>query len=120
MYVASHADHRCTRSEISDYFNLSEEHLRKVIHNLSQWGYLNTFSGRNGGFEMAKALKNINLGQLIRKTENQITMFDCESQDCRLLPSCSLNKVLHQAQLAFFNTLDKLMNDKKTLQLLKS
>jgi len=123
MYVASHLDQRCTRHDISDFFSLSEEHLRKVIHQLSLWGYLNTYSGRNGGIELAMPLDKINIGQLIRKTEKQITMFDCKTNECRLLPSCSLNQILQKAQQEFYkeletHTLDSLLNDKKTLHLL--
>lgn len=123
LYVASHSEHRCTRQEIAAYFDLSVEHLRKVIHQLNLWGYLTTFSGRSGGIELAKPAAEINLGEVISKTEKQITMFDCKGQDCRLLPSCSLNKVLYQAQQAFFaelqqHTLEDLLGDQKTWKLL--
>lgn len=123
MYVATHTEHRCTRIEVADYFDLSVEHLRKVIHQLNLLGYLNTFSGRSGGIELASDAKNINLGKVIRHTENQIAMFDCETQNCRLLPSCSLNNILYQAQEAFFKELEKhtlgsLLEDKSTRDLL--
>lgn len=124
MYVASHTEQRCTRNEIAEYFDLSVEHLRKVIHQLNILGYLNTFSGRNGGIEMAMSAKDIKLGDVIRNTEKQIAMFDCEGQNCRLLPSCSLNHVLYEAQQAFFNELEKhnlenLIENKETWRLLK-
>lgn len=123
MYVASHPQQRCTRNNISKYFTQSDEHLRKVIHQLSQWGYLNTFAGRNGGVELAKPLNEINIGKLIRQTENQITLFDCKTNGCRLLASCSLNHALQKAQQVFFAelekvTLDNLLENKKTYHLL--
>lgn len=123
LYVAAHSDKRCTRQEIADYFDLSVEHLRKVIHQLNLWGYLATFAGRSGGIELAKPASEINLGEVIAKTEKQITMFDCKGQDCRLLPSCSLNHVLHKAQQQFFeelkrHTLDDLIDNKETWNLL--
>ena len=124
LYVASHKEHRCTRLEVAEYFSLSVEHLRKVIHQLNLWGYLATFSGRNGGIELAKPPNKINLGEVVSKTENQITMFDCKSQNCRLLPSCSLNHILFKAQQSFFNelkqyTLEDLIDDKETWKLLR-
>lgn len=123
LYVASHPEQRCTRLEIAEYFNLSVEHLRKVIHQLNLWGYLATFSGRNGGIELAKNASEINIGEVISKTEKQMTMFDCKNQNCRLLPSCSLNHILYQAQQSFFqelhqHTLASLLDNKKTLSLL--
>jgi len=124
LYVASHKEHRCTRIEIAEYFDLSVEHLRKVIHQLNLWGYLTTFSGRNGGVELAKRASEINLGEVISKTEKQITMFDCESQNCRLLPSCSLNHILYKAQQRFFDelnqhTLEDLLSNETTFNLLR-
>lgn len=123
LYVASHRDHRCTRLEIANYFNLAVEPLRKVIHQLHLWGYIHTFAGRSGGIELAKPAAEINLGVLIKQTEKQISLFDCKGQQCRLLPSCSLNRVLHQAQQCFFAelqryTLADLLEDKATWKLL--
>lgn len=124
LYVASHTDHRCTRVEIAEYFNLAVEPLRKVIHQLNKWGYVNTYSGRNGGLELAVPANEINLGDLIFKTEKQIDMFDCANQNCRLLPSCSLNRIMQKAEHAFFDTLrtqtlGDLVNNKETLVLLQ-
>lgn len=119
LYVAAHKEQRCTRLEIAHYFNLSVEPLRKVIHQLNLSGYLVTFTGRNGGIELAKPAKTINIGTVIRQTEKQLTMFDCEQQQCRLLPSCSLNHILYKAQQSFFAeleqyTLSDLLADKET------
>lgn len=124
MYVATHSEQRCTRNEIGEYFDLSVEHLRKVIHQLHLLGYLNTFPGRNGGIELATKPENINLGNIIRSTEKQIAMIDCEGQNCRLLPSCSLNHILLKAQQAFFDELEKyslesLIENKETWNLLQ-
>lgn len=124
LYVASHKEQRCTRAEVASYFNLPLEPLRKVIHQLNLWGYLSTFAGRSGGIELAKPSSEICLGEVIRLTEKQVTMFDCETQHCRLLPSCSLNHVLDTAQQAFFAVLDQytlaeLAEDKGTWELLR-
>ena len=123
MYVVAHPEHRCTRTEIAEYFSLSVEHLRKVIHQLHLWGYLKTFPGRNGGIELARSAQDINLGDLVRKTEKQMTMYDCQGHNCRLLPSCSLNRVLARAQEAFLHelgkhSLDSLVTSKGTYDLL--
>lgn len=107
MYVAAHQDKRCTRVEIAAYFDLSVDHLRKVIHQLNLWGYLQTFPGRAGGFELGKPATEINIGQLIEQTEQQKHLFDCQGQACRLLPACRLNQVLHEAQQAFFESLQQ-------------
>lgn len=124
LYVAAHKEQRCTRLEIATYFTLSVEPLRKVIHQLNLWGYLVTFAGRNGGIELAQPAEEINIGKLIRQTEKQLALFDCNQQQCRLLPSCSLNHVLYKAQQCFFDELEKysladLVDDKATWELLR-
>lgn len=107
MYVAVRPEQRCTRVEVAEYFDLSVDHLRKVIHHLSQWGYLQTYSGRAGGFELGKEAKDINIGELIKKTENQKCLFDCLGQKCHLVPECALKVALSEAQHEFFAVLGR-------------
>ena len=104
MYAAS-MDRRVTNQEITETFNASKDHLRKVIHALSGWGYINTFPGRNGGIELASAPEDIPLGELIRKCEKG-PIIDCKGQQCILLPRCSLLNVLNKAESSFYKTLN--------------
>jgi len=123
LYCASHTNQRITRKQITEYFDLSDEHLRKVIHHLSQMQFIHTYAGRNGGFELARPASKINIGDVIKQTENQTSMFNCSGQQCRLLSCCSLSQILMEAQQQFFNSLSRhsladLIADKKTFKLL--
>ncbi len=77
MYLALKDNSKCTISEISDSYNISKEHLRKVVHNLSKEGYLKTNTGRTGGLLLAKAASEIFVGEIVRKTEEDFKLVQC-------------------------------------------
>ncbi|GGK67280.1 RrF2 family transcriptional regulator [Amphritea balenae] len=107
FYVATHSDQLSTLAEISNYYDISIEHLRKVVHALSKSGYLQTFRGKNGGIRLALPPEEINIGQLIQQSEGNSPLIDCTSQDCRIRNVCSFQGILAEAQQAFISTLSK-------------
>ena len=104
MYTASQ-QRRVTNQEVTSAFNASKDHLRKVIHALSGWGYIDTFPGRSGGIELGRDAEEILLGELVRKCESG-PLIDCLGQECILLPKCSLLGALNDAEAEFYKTLD--------------
>ena len=107
FYVATNNDRLTTLPEISGYYSISIEHLRKVVHCLAKSGYLKTFRGKNGGIQLAMQSDDINIGTVIGMSEGLKPLVDCESQKCCLIPVCSLQDVLAEAQDAFMNSLRK-------------
>jgi Rrf2 family nitric oxide-sensitive transcriptional repressor len=93
---------------ISEAFNISQNHLVKVVHKLSQLGYLDTFKGRGGGFRLAMEPADINIGELVRKTE-RFAIVECLSPgggSCCITGFCQLKGALAKAQQAFLGVLD--------------
>lgn len=105
FFVASNNDRLTTLSEIAQFYDISIEHLRKVVHALSKSGYLKTFRGKNGGIQLAKPPLEINVGEVVALSEGATSLVDCLSQNCRLMACCSLQSVFHEAQMAFFDSL---------------
>ncbi|MCP4596198.1 Rrf2 family transcriptional regulator [Neptuniibacter sp.] len=105
FYTATNSDRLVTLSEIASYYDISIEHLRKVVHALSKTGYLDTYRGKNGGIKLAKATGEINLGDLIAQAEGNEPLINCAQQSCRLTGFCTLQGVLGQAQQAFMSVL---------------
>ncbi len=105
FFVASNNDRLTTLSEIAQFYDISIEHLRKVVHALSKSGYLKTFRGKNGGIQLAKPPLEINVGEVVALSEGATPLVDCLSQNCRLVACCSLQSVFHEAQMAFFDSL---------------
>lgn len=109
MYLAVQPD-RTTLfriSEITEVFDLSPNHVSKIVHHLGKLGYLETIRGKMGGFRLGKPAGEINLGQLIRSLENSLTPIDCSKPYCRFTPTCQLKGVLAQAVEAYLTVLDQ-------------
>ncbi|MGB0205184.1 MAG: RrF2 family transcriptional regulator [Neptuniibacter sp.] len=101
FYVASNEDRLVTLSEIASYYEISVEHLRKVVHALSKSGYLDTYRGKNGGIKLAKPSSEINLAKVVGQAEGNEPLINCSQQKCCLTGFCTLQGVLAQAQQAF-------------------
>jgi len=79
----------------------------KVVQSLNNLGYLETTRGKNGGIRLKIPAKNINLGELIRQTENDLALVEClgQSNQCVIAPVCQLKKVFTKAMESFFQVL---------------
>ncbi|KAA0948465.1 Rrf2 family transcriptional regulator [Sporosarcina sp. ANT_H38] len=98
-----------TVQEISDTYNISRNHLTKVVHELGKMGLIETIRGRGGGIRMKVEPKNINVGELVRMTEDDFHLVECfnsESNSCILSPVCRLKGILHEALNAYLAVLD--------------
>ena len=110
IYLGIHRDRRVTISEISDSYDISRNHLVKVVHQLANNGWITTIRGKSGGMHLAFPPEQINIGTIIRQTEphmNLLECFDKANDNCIISPSCSLKKTLHQARKAFMDVLDQ-------------
>lgn len=105
LYLSVRLDERSTLGQISEFFDISLEHLRKVVHRLSKMGIINTFQGKGGGIELAFKPEDINVGDVLEQLEGQHPIIDCSKIDCRLSPICTLSFALNKAQTAFFDSL---------------
>lgn len=108
IYSAIHPKKIVTVGELAEIYEISRNHLTKVIHYLGQQGYVETLRGKGGGIKLAKNAQSINLGKLIRDTEKSSFLAECfnqESCDCKILPACRLTGILKEAQDAFYKVL---------------
>ena len=98
-----------TTKEISTHYQISNKHLMKVVYDLNVKGYLETVRGKNGGIRLGRAPEDINLGALIRETETDSALVECQTPEghCRISSSCRLRNVLEEALGAFLAVLDR-------------
>ncbi|MCK0153445.1 Rrf2 family transcriptional regulator [Alcanivorax sp. S6407] len=96
-----------TVQEIARRYDISANHVAKVAQTLTQLGYINSLRGRGGGLVLARTPDSINLGTLVRETEN-LKLLDCfgENSQCAIEPACKLKNMFMQAQQAFLKVLD--------------
>lgn len=103
IYIALRQE-SCTIKDITEAYGISNNHMIKIIHNLSKLGLIHTIRGKNGGILMAADPKTINLGQLIDQLEPHFDLVPCfnpSKANCCIAPVCRLKGVLHEAQTAF-------------------
>jgi Rrf2 family nitric oxide-sensitive transcriptional repressor len=108
MYLASHPDRLVNIKEIADAYGISKNHLMKIIYQLGKHGYIETIRGRNGGIRLGMNPQDINLGGLVRITEEDFNIVECFSDHntCPISPVCTLRGVLNKALSAFLQVLD--------------
>lgn len=95
--------------EISSFYNISNNHLSKVVYELGKLGMIETVRGRNGGIRLAKEPAHINIGAIVRHTESPINLVECfdeASNTCKLSPACKLKFVLNEALNSYLKVLD--------------
>jgi len=97
-----------TIKDIAQTFGISKAHLMKVVNDLGQKGYLDTVRGRNGGIRLMRKPRDINIGQVVRDTEEQLAIIGClEGKGyCPIQRVCVLRGVLSDATEAFLAVLD--------------
>ena len=96
--------------DIADSYSISKNHLMKVIYELGKLGYVETIRGRNGGIRLGKVPELINIGEVIRNTEDDFNIVECfsgEKNNCILSPVCGLKHVLNKALSAYLDVLDQ-------------
>lgn len=109
MYTALHPDRLPTIAEIARSYDISKNHLMKVVYELGVAGYIETVRGKNGGLRLARAPDDIVLGDLVRHTEPDLALvpcFDPVNASCVIMPACKLRHALHEARAAFLQVLD--------------
>ncbi|MNS63099.1 HTH-type transcriptional repressor NsrR [compost metagenome] len=104
LYLAARPDRLCSISEIAGAYGISQNHLMKVVSDLVGAGYLDSVRGRSGGVRLARPPSEINIGAVVRHTEDGFDLVDCGN--CVIAPACGLTGALAQALSAFMKVLD--------------
>ncbi|MGM0876813.1 MAG: RrF2 family transcriptional regulator [Bacillota bacterium] len=124
IYLAMKPDKELSNiKEIAEVYNISKNHLMKVTYELGKMNVIETIRGRNGGIRLAHAPEDINIGEIVRKTEEDFYIVECFDNDknqCVISPACGLKHILNKALLAYFEVLDQytlsdLVKNKHTL-----
>lgn len=110
MLLAAEPDVTHTIEEVSRRFAISRNHLMKVTQTLVQAGFIESTRGRAGGIRLRKKATHINLGAVIRKTEdgfNLVECFDDKRNTCGIVSACGLRGPMEEALDAFLAVLDR-------------
>src|SRR3712207_3604543 len=104
MHLAARPERLSSIGEIARGYGISQNHLMKVVHDLRKSGYVAAVRGRTGGIRLARSPSEINVGEVVRHTEEGFDLVDCGS--CVIARGCGLTGVLKEATRAFLAVLD--------------
>ena len=108
MRLAGEPARSFATNEIASEFNISRNHLAKVVRDLADGGFIATQRGVGGGFSLARPAQSITLGEVVRALEGE-ALVECFREDggaCVLTPRCRLKARLAAAREAFLRELD--------------
>lgn len=110
MYLGMHdSGEKVQIDDIAGFYGISKNHLTKVVHHLARLGYIKTLRGRGGGIMLNYKPEDLNIGEVVRNTEDNFHMAECfnaETNQCILTPVCSLRFVLNDALKAYLEVID--------------
>src|SRR5512139_891028 len=105
VHLGVESDRLVSIAEIARAYGISQNHLMKVVHDLGKAGYLTSVRGRGGGIRLALPPEDINIGAIVRHTEEGFTLVDCDH--CIIGPACGLTGIVNEALAAFLGVLDR-------------
>lgn len=109
MLLAAEPDKLHTIEEVSVRYGISRNHLMKVAQTLVQGGFVEGVRGRSGGLRLGMSPESINLGTVVRTTEDGFNLVECFDHDvntCVISEVCGLRGPLEEALAAFLSVLD--------------
>lgn len=110
VYVAMRPGRTCTVDDVAKTYGLSRNHLLKVAQRLGRLGYVETIRGRAGGVRLGAPADSINIGALVRATEEDFSVVEClqkRESGCIISPACKLKGMFSEATAAYLAVLDK-------------
>lgn len=110
MLLALEPDDLHTVEDVSHRYGISRNHLNKVVQTLAQADIIESQRGRGGGVRLAKPAGEVNLGRVVRTTEDNFHIVECfcrETNTCLVAPACGLRDPLAEALGAFLAVLDR-------------
>lgn len=108
IYLGLHPERLVTISEVAGAYDISKNHLMKVVKDLVSKGFVHSVKGKSGGLKLSRSTAAINIGAVVREMESDFALVDCLGEDktCRIIPACKLKPFLYEASQRFLEALD--------------
>lgn len=91
--------------DICGFYDISHNHIAKVVVKLTKLGYVESIRGHGGGIRLAKGPIEINLAQVIEDFETTLDPVNCMAPPCKIVPNCELKRLLFEASNAFLKSM---------------
>jgi len=114
LVLAEHGPHEPMMiSEIADKARVPRKFLEQILLDLKRRGIVRSLRGRQGGYMLGRAPKEISFADIIRQTDGPLALSPCVSatayhrcRDCTDEASCAIRKVLLAARDATASVLE--------------
>ena len=110
MRLASAPDRAFSTADLAEEFQLSRNHLFKIMQKLGRAGLVQTRRGGGGGATLTRAPEEIRLGDVVRLLEEGQALVEClqpDGGDCTIDGCCRLKARLRVAEMAFIENLNR-------------
>ncbi|MDF1718794.1 MAG: Rrf2 family transcriptional regulator [Antarcticimicrobium sp.] len=110
MRMASAPKRAFSTAELAAEFQLSRNHLAKIMQRLARAGLIETRRGGGGGAVLARPAEEIRLGSVVRLLEQDQPLVECLGTDggnCVIDAQCRLKIRFRSAEAAFLADLDR-------------
>ena len=109
MRMASAPERAFSTAELAEEFDLSRNHLSKIMQRLAGAGIVRTRRGGGGGATLARPAAELRLGEVIAVLEADQPLVECFASGvtrCTIDMQCRLKARLRAAERAFLADLD--------------
>lgn len=114
IYIANRKESVHSLKEIARFFDISENHLSKVLQRLVKTGFLISIKGPKGGFKLAEGKKTSTLMDIYEAIEGKYVAKNCLFASRHFRSCCCIMKPLLSS---INNTFEDFMNDNRICDL---
>lgn len=110
IYLAHKKNSLATVDELANALQISEHHLKKIIHKLAKTNYVISIKGRGGGLKLGIEPEHINLGTILMITEDNLNIVECfnNPENCPLMTGdCKLKNIVSNSLQSFIKEFSK-------------
>ncbi|MCV2865903.1 RrF2 family transcriptional regulator [Albidovulum sediminicola] len=110
MRMASAPGQAFSTAELAAEFNLSRNHLTKILQQLARGGIVETRRGVSGGAVLSRDPADIRLGDVVRLLEQGQALVECfrpDKNECVIDGCCRLKARLRRAEAGFIEELNQ-------------
>lgn len=123
IYLGQNNESRVTINQISEAYDISKNHLMKVVSNLTRLQFVVAQRGPGGGIQLNRSPEDIGLNEVIANTEKHLQQTDTSAQtgtsaNTRLSNYLQLALKAYLDALGQFTLADVLGTESEVLELL--
>jgi Rrf2 family transcriptional regulator, iron-sulfur cluster assembly transcription factor len=103
-------------NDIAERQGISLKYLEKLIKKLKAAGFVKSSRGRNGGYMLAKPMKSISVGDIVKVLEGSVSITDCSDKEnccgiCTRAGECITQWIWIETSEAMFEKLNSFKLD---------